>query len=82
MVADAPRTEATVTHREATGCHASEGRDLITLNETAQLLEQPVEDVLRAVMCGRLPVVWVGPRPYVDRAALCFGADESPGGGS
>ena len=82
MVADAPRTEANVTHSEATGRHTSDGCDLITLNETAQLLEQPVEDVFRAVMCGRLPVVWVGPRPYVDRAALSFGTDESPGDGS
>lgn len=53
--------------------------DLITLNETAKLLEQPIEDVFRSVMCGRLPVVWVGPRPYVDRAALCFGSQESLG---
>ena len=53
--------------------------DLITLNETAKLLEKPVEDVFRAVMCGRLPVVWVGPRPYVDRAALSFGSQESLG---
>lgn len=44
--------------------------DLISLNEAAKLLDQPVEDVFRAVMCGRLPVAWVGPRPYVDRAAL------------
>jgi len=68
-----------LTHREATGCQASEGRDPITLNETAQLLEQPVEDVFRAVMCGRLPVLWVGARPYVDRVALSFGSDDFAG---
>lgn len=35
----------------------ADGADLITLNETARLIEQPVEDVFRAVICGRLPVV-------------------------
>jgi len=43
---------------------------LLTLNETAHLLGQPVEEVFRAALCGRLPVVWMGPRPYVDRTAL------------
>lgn len=46
------------------------GDGLMTLAETAHHLSQPVEDIFRSVMCGRLPVVWVGPRPYVDRAAL------------
>lgn len=42
------------------------GDNLMTLNETARYLGQPVEEVFRWIMCGRLPAVWVGPRPYVD----------------
>ncbi len=44
--------------------------DLMTVTEAARFLGQPVEDVFRSVICDRLPVVWVGPRPYVDRSAL------------
>ena len=51
------------------------GAGLMTLSEAARYLSQPVEDIFRSVMCGRLPVVWVGPRPYVDRTEL---ADIAP----
>lgn len=44
--------------------------NLMTVAEAARFLGQPVEDVFRSVICDRLPVVWLGPRPYVDRDAL------------
>ena len=56
-------------HPERNAGHAIEA-SLMTLAETARYLSQPVEDIFRSVMCGRLPVVWVGPRPYVDRTEL------------
>lgn len=44
--------------------------ELMTLGETARYLDQPVEEVFRSVMTGRLPAVWIGPRPFVDRATV------------
>ncbi len=44
--------------------------ELMTLSETASYLDQPVEEVLCEVMTGRLPAVWIGLRPYVDRVRL------------
>lgn len=55
------------------------GGDLISVNGAAKLLDQPVEDIFRDVMFGRLPVVWLGPRPYVDRAALTTPAQSHQG---
>jgi hypothetical protein len=40
---------------------------LLTLSEAARHLDQPVEEVFRSVMSGRLQAIWVGPRPYIDR---------------
>ena len=41
--------------------------ELLTLSEAARHLDQPVEKIFRGVMTGRLPAVWIGPRPYIDR---------------
>ena len=43
---------------------------LLTLSEAARHLDQPVEEIFRGVMTGRLPAVWIGPRPYIDRATV------------
>jgi excisionase family DNA binding protein len=43
---------------------------LMTLSEAARYLAQPVEEVFRHVMTGRLPAVWIGRRPYIDRATV------------
>ena len=72
MVLHAPWTEDDVTDPDHLPLPdaAPVDADLLSLIQAAHVLRQPVEDVFRAVMCGRLPVVWIGPRPYVDRGRL------------
>lgn len=72
MVLHAPWTEDDVTDpdRLPLSDAAPVGADLLSLSQAAHVLRQPVKDVFRAVMCGRLPVVWIGPRPYVDLGTL------------
>ena len=60
-------TQPTQPQRNATNTHDD---NLMTLNETARYLGQPVEEVFRWIMCGRLPAVWFGPRPFVDRTLV------------
>jgi hypothetical protein len=43
---------------------------LLTLSEAACHLDQPVEDIFRGVMTGRLPAVWIGPWPYLNPATV------------
>lgn len=50
--------------------HRHGGRTLLTAYEVSVLLGAPVPHVRRAVAAGELPVVWLGPEPYVDREAL------------